>query len=71
MWSDHAITKAQLLGVARSDIEDAVLDGHERRARNTGAADWLLLHGRYAIAYNHPADDDELTALIVTLWRHG
>jgi hypothetical protein len=26
---------------------------------------------RYAIAYNHPADDDELTALIVTLWRHG
>jgi hypothetical protein len=55
-WSDHALAKADVLGIAR-------------RRRNTRAADWLLLAGRLAIAYNHPDGDDELTAHVVTLWR--
>jgi hypothetical protein len=67
-WTDHALAKAQLLSIARADVEDAILAGHERRSRNTGAADWLLLSGRLAVAYNYPSDD-ELTALVVTLWR--
>jgi hypothetical protein len=67
-WTDHALVKAQLLGVPQTDIEEAILSGHEQRRRNTGAADWLVVSGRIAIAYNYPADD-ELTALIVTLWR--
>jgi hypothetical protein len=69
-WTDHALVKAELLGIARSDVEDAILDLHGRRSRNTGAADWLLIAGRIAIAYNYPADD-ELTARVVTLWRRG
>jgi hypothetical protein len=70
-WADHALVKAQLLGIARSDVEDAVLEGHPGRSKNTGAADWLVVSGRLAIAYNHPVDGDELAALIVTLWRRG
>ena len=69
-WTDHAVTKANFLGIARTDIEDAVLVRHRERSRNTGAADWLLVSGRIAIAYNHPAGD-ELTALIVTIWRQS
>ena len=68
-WSDHALAKADLLGISRADVEEAVLAGHVRRKRNTRAADWLLLAGRLAIAYNHPDGDDELTARVVTLWR--
>lgn len=69
VWTDHALAKAQLLGVARVDVEDAVLADHEKRTRNTRAADWLLRSGRLAIAYNYPTDD-HLTARVVTLWRH-
>ncbi len=69
-WTDHALAKAQLLGIARADVEDAILAQHERRSRNTGAADWLVVSGRLAVAYNYPADD-ELTALVVTLWRRS
>lgn len=70
-WSDHALAKAQFLGIARADVEDAILDGHQHRARNTGTADWLLLSGRLAIAYNHPVAGDNLTARVVTLWRRS
>jgi hypothetical protein len=71
LWTDHALAKAQFLGIARADVEDAILDGHARRTRNTGAADWLLRSGRLVIAYGHPVDDDQLAALVVTLWRQG
>jgi hypothetical protein len=70
VWTDHALVKADVLGVTRADVEDAVLTRHGHRRRNTGAADWLVVTGRVAIAYNHPAGD-ELTALVVTLWRQG
>ena len=70
-WTDHAFAKAQLLGIARTDVEDAVLSDHASRSKNTGAADWLIASGSLTVAYNHPADGDELTALIVTLWREG
>jgi len=46
------------------------LGEHERRTRNSRAADWLIQSRRLAIAYNYPAGDD-LTALVVTLWRRG
>jgi len=44
-WTDHALVKADMLGVARSDIEDAVMDGHDQRARNPGAAQWRVRGG--------------------------
>ena len=70
-WTDHAVVKAELLGYSRADIEDAILEGHEGRTRNTGAADWLLTVGRLEVAYNHPDGDDDLAALVVTLWRRA
>jgi uncharacterized protein YciI len=52
-----------------SDVEDALLEGHARRLANTRAADWLLLVGPLAIAYNHPDGGDVSTARIVTVYR--
>lgn len=71
VWSDHALVKADLLGVARTDVEDALFHHHAERNRNTGAADWLVVVGRLAIAYNHPDAGDSTTARVVTLWRHS
>jgi len=41
------------------------------RTRNTGAADWMATVGRLVVAYNHPDNNDALTARIVTLWRRA
>ena len=71
IWTDHALAKADLLGLARADVEDAVLDRYDERTRNTGAADWLVVIGRLAVAYNYPDDGDLTTARVVTLWRRG
>jgi hypothetical protein len=70
-WTDHAFVKAELLGVTRTDLERVVLEGHARRERNTGAADWLVSEGKMMVAYNHPHGDDALSALVVTLWRRA
>ena len=69
-WSEHAVVKAHLLGYSRSDVEDLVLTRHAHRARNTGAADWLVRSGRLVVAYNFPAADG-VAAHIVTLWRQA
>jgi hypothetical protein len=71
IWTDHALAKAQFLGISRADVEDTIFNGHGRRTRNTGAADWLVTAGRLAIAYSHPVDGDDLTAIVVTLWRQS
>ena len=71
VWTDHALVKAHILGIARADVEDSILEGHERRARNPGGADWLLRVGRLAIAYSHPSDGDDLAARVVTIWRRS
>jgi len=68
-FTDHARAKAELLGIARADVEEAVLERHSQRKRNSRAADWLVVTVRLAIAYNHPDGDDELAARVVTLWR--
>jgi hypothetical protein len=69
-WSEHALVKAHLFGYARSDVEGLILTGHDRRRRNTGAADWLVVAGRLVVAYTFPGTD-ELTAHVVTLWRRA
>ncbi len=68
-WSDHALAKAELLGLARADVEEAVRSGHARRARNPKSADWLVRFGRHVVAYNHPDGDDPEAARVVTVWR--
>ena len=70
-WTDHALAKAELLAIARADVEQVVLDDHHARRANTGAADWLVRSGLLVVAYNHPDQDDDLAALIVTLWRRA
>ncbi len=68
-WSEHALVKAHLLGYARRDV-GAHPRRHDRRGRNTGAADWLVKSGRVMVAYKFPGAD-ELTAQVVTLWRRA
>jgi hypothetical protein len=68
-WTGHALVKADMLGIARSDVEAAILDGHHRRTRNPGAAEWRVRAGQMVIAYDYPDDADETTARVVTLWR--
>ncbi len=68
-WTDHAYVKANTLGAARADREQTVIDRHEARQTNTGAARWRLSNGPWVILYDHPDGDDQTTARIVTLWR--
>lgn len=70
-WSDHALVKAELLGLARMDVEQIVLAGHRQRTRNAGAADWLVERGRLVVAYNHPDGSDDLAAYVVSVWRRA
>ncbi len=64
-----AFVKANTLGAARADIERTVIERHDARQTNTGAAQWLLSYGPWVILYDHPDGDDQTTARIVTLWR--
>ena len=68
-WTDHAYVKANTLGAARADIERTVIDRHDARETNTGAAQWRLSLGPWVILYDHPDGSDPTTARIVTLWR--
>lgn len=68
-WTDHALAKAQSLGVARTDVEAVVLQHHGERQANSGAADWILKVDRLVVAYDHPDGDDPLAARVVTIWR--
>jgi len=38
-WTDHALEKAALLGIALTDVEHAVIEQHHRRRRNARSAD--------------------------------
>jgi hypothetical protein len=68
-WSRHARVKAQLEAWTPTDVERVVIEGHERRERNPGDADWLLRAGRLVVAYNWPSGGDELRVRIVSVWR--
>ena len=68
-WSDHALAKAELLAITRSDVESAVLQGHAGRRRNAGDAEWRVTVGRLVVLYDHPDHDDSTAVRIVTLWR--
>jgi hypothetical protein len=68
-WTDHALDKAALLGIARADVEQAVIKQHQRRRHSVRSADWLLTSGRLVIAYDHPDHADTTTARVITLWR--
>ncbi len=68
-WTLHALEKAERLGYARESVEQTVLEGHRKRARNGGSAEWRVAHGRLVVVYEHPDGGDALRARIVPLWR--
>lgn len=47
----------------------AVLDHHDRRRRNRGAAQWRVVADRLVVVYDHPDHGDATVARVVTLWR--
>ena len=57
------------VGATRQQVTDGVLDGHDRRRKNPKEADWLVVAGRFRIAYNWPDRGDSTTALVITVWR--
>lgn len=67
-FTEHAAERASKHGVPYADVADAVLEGHSKRRRNPGSADWRLVAGRLVIAYNWPHEGDQATAHVVTLW---
>lgn len=68
-WTDHALDKAALLGVARRDVERIVVRHHPHRRLNHGAADWRVGSRWIVVAYNHPDRHESHVARVVTLWR--
>jgi hypothetical protein len=69
-WSEHALAKARFLGFAATDVEEAVLERHGERLRNSGEGDWKLVVGRLVVVYDHlDREGDSSTAQIITLWR--
>ncbi|MGH3449078.1 MAG: hypothetical protein ACRDP4_15785, partial [Nocardioidaceae bacterium] len=68
-WTAHPLTKAEVLGLSRVEVERALLDRHGARRRNQGAAGWRVTAGRLVVVYNRPDRGDPSAACIVTLWR--
>jgi hypothetical protein len=54
VWTDHALVKAQMLGLALTDVEERLLSSHAQRTSNTGAADWLIRSGGLAVRTTIP-----------------
>ena len=68
-WTDYASAKALLLHIARTDVEDIVVEHHAERVRNHGAGGWKVVGHGLAVIYEHPDHDDATTARVITLWR--
>jgi hypothetical protein len=76
IWTAHALLRLDERHLARSDVEQAIREGHGGRRVNEGEADWLIegvtAHGAsFEAVYDHPAGDDEATVRIVSAWRVG
>jgi hypothetical protein len=73
-WTEHAEFRRGQRRLDRSDIEQAIADGHAGRQPNDGRADWLI-SGRtpagvaFEAVYDHPHGKDQGAARIVSVWR--
>ena len=71
IWTDHALAKAQFLGISRADVEDTILNGHgashAKHWRCRLARDGWTLGDRLQSSGGR----DDLTAIVVTLWRQS
>lgn len=68
VFTDHAAERAVRYGIPYRDIADAVLGGHERRQRNSGAGQWIVRKPRLTVIYDWPDGEDQTTARIITVW---
>jgi hypothetical protein len=67
-FSTHARDRCEQYGRTPTDMAEAVLTDHHRRERNQGRAGWKLVAHGTVIVYDWPADNDVLTARVVSLW---
>jgi hypothetical protein len=76
IWTAHALLRLDERHLGRSDVEQAIRDGHGGRKVNNGQADWLIegitANGvRFEAVYDHPVGNGEPAARIVSAWRVG
>jgi hypothetical protein len=57
-FTPHALERCTEYGRTPTDVGEAVLADHHRRAHNHGDADWKLSAGGTMVVYDWPVDDD-------------
>lgn len=73
IWTDHAELRLGERGLTRSEVEDAIREGHPIREVNRGDADWRVYGVRsdrrkFAIIYDNPVQGDADVACVVSVW---
>lgn len=73
VWTDHAELRLGERGLTRSEVEDAIREGHPVREPNRGDADWRVYGERsdgrrFAAIYDNPIQGDASVARIVSAW---
>jgi len=67
-FAAHADKQASTRGINPGQVAELVLAEHPRRRRNVGFADWVVRGQGIGAAYNWPAEGDQTTALVITVW---
>ena len=73
VWTDHAELRLGERGLTRSEVEEAVREGHPIREVNRGDADWRVYGVRFdgrkfAAIYDNPVQGDASAARVVSAW---
>ncbi|MEX2448109.1 MAG: DUF4258 domain-containing protein [Solirubrobacterales bacterium] len=73
IWTDHAELRFGERGLTRSEVEEAVREGHPIREANQGDADWRVYGVRsdgrkFAVIYDNPVRGDADAACVVSVW---
>ena len=73
VWTGHAELLLGERGLTRSEVEDAVREGHPMREVNQGDADWRVYGVRsdgrkFAVVYDNPAHGNASAARVVSAW---
>lgn len=73
IWTVHAELRLDQRGLIRSEVEEAVREGHPIRVKNRGDADWRVYgirsDGReFVVVYDSPVRGDTRAACVVSAW---
>lgn len=74
VWTEHAESRRIERRLGRSEIENAIRDGHFERLENDGRAQWLVQgrseEGRpFEAIYDSPHEGDPDAVRIVSVWQ--